>query len=91
MRRVHLLITGTVHGVGFRYAARAEALAHGLSGWVRNRHDGSVEAEVQGEASAVEEVLSWFVQGPEGAAVSGMDVTDIPVEAGTSFTIRASL
>lgn len=70
MENVRIEITGQVQGVGFRYAMRAEARRHGVSGWVRNRRDGSVEALLQGEADAVRALVDWARQGPPGARVS---------------------
>jgi acylphosphatase len=69
----HLRITGRVQGVGYRDALRAEALRRGVTGWVRNRADGSVEALVQGAPEAVEAVLTWARTGPSAARVTGVD------------------
>lgn len=69
----HLRIAGRVHGVGYRDALRREALARGLAGWVRNRQDGTVEALVQGEAQAVDELISWARRGPPAARVDRVD------------------
>ncbi len=70
MENVRIEITGQVQGVGFRYAMRAEARRRGVSGWVRNRRDGSVEALLQGEADAVGALVDWARQGPPGARVA---------------------
>ena len=70
MKNVRIEITGRVQGVGFRYALRAEARRRGVSGWVRNRRDGSVEALLQGEADAVRALVEWARQGPPGARVA---------------------
>ena len=70
---LHLRISGRVQGVGYRDALRAEALARGVSGWVRNRRDGAVEAVLQGEPAAVEAVVAWMRRGPPAARVSGVD------------------
>jgi acylphosphatase len=69
-----LVITGVVQGVGFRYAMEAQARLLGVSGWVRNRRDGSVEAMVAGNAGQVEEMLAWSRRGPAGAAVDNVTV-----------------
>jgi acylphosphatase len=69
----HLRIAGRVQGVGFRDALRAEALAQGLAGWVRNRADGSVEAVLQGEPAAVDAVAAWARRGPWAARVDRVD------------------
>ena len=64
-----LVIRGVVQGVGFRYAMAAQARLHGVTGWVRNRRDGSVEAMVAGDAAQIGEMLAWSRVGPAGAAV----------------------
>jgi acylphosphatase len=70
----HLRITGRVQGVGYRDALRREALSQGLSGWVRNRSDGSVEAVLQGEEQAVLAVAAWARRGPPAARVAAVGV-----------------
>jgi len=65
----HLRITGRVQGVGFRAALHAVAEAHGLSGWVRNRVDGCVEAEIHGAIGDVEALIRWSQHGPPAAHV----------------------
>ena len=69
----HLRITGRVQGVGYRDALRSEALARGISGWVRNRRDGTVEAVLQGDRAAVEALVAWARRGPPAARVTGID------------------
>ena len=61
--RAHLRITGRVQGVAFRYSTRAEAMRLGLTGWVRNRRDRSVEAVVEGPEEEVEKLIAWCGQG----------------------------
>jgi acylphosphatase len=70
VEKLRIEITGHVQGVGFRYAMRAEARRRGVSGWVRNRRDGSVEALLQGEADAVRALVDWARLGPPGARVA---------------------
>ncbi len=72
----HLRIAGRVQGVGYRDALRREALARGLTGWVRNRRDGTVEAVLQGEADAVDEMINWARRGPTAARVDRVDAED---------------
>ena len=69
-----LVITGLVQGVGFRYAMAAQARLLGVSGWVRNRRNGSVEAMIAGDAGQVAEMLAWSHTGPAGAAVDNVMV-----------------
>ena len=72
-----MVVTGRVQGVGFRYALADEATTLGLTGWVRNRHDGTVEACVQGPAAALQRLLAWAHQGPPAARVSGVALSDV--------------
>ena len=69
IRRVHVYVSGRVQGVGFRYALYHEAARLNLSGWVRNRPDGRVEAAFEGDEDAVREIGEWCRQGPPGARV----------------------
>ncbi|HUH87820.1 MAG TPA: acylphosphatase [Pusillimonas sp.] len=62
-------ITGRVQGVGFRAATVRQAHSLGVTGWVRNASDGSVEALIQGEPEQVDQMLSWLHRGPVQALV----------------------
>lgn len=73
---VHLLIRGRVQGVGFRAWAQHQGQLRGLSGWVRNRSDGSVEAVVCGPQAEVAQMVAVCRQGPRGSVVS--DVAESP-------------
>jgi acylphosphatase len=70
-----LRIHGLVQGVGFRYSLLAQASRLGLTGWVRNRRDGTVEAVVAGPAAAVEAIVAWSRNGPPSARVDKVDVS----------------
>lgn len=70
-----LIVTGRVQGVGFRMFMTREAQAAGVTGWVRNRRDGTVEAMVQGPAAAVERIIAWARKGPPAGHVEGLNVT----------------
>ena len=72
----HLLITGRVQGVGFRFYMERKARELGITGWVRNCRDGSVEAVVQGAPGAVEAMIAWARRGPPSAVVADVRVTD---------------
>jgi acylphosphatase len=78
MIRGNIVISGRVQGVYFRASAREVARAHGLSGWVRNRADGDVEAVVEGDEAAVQAFLAWCHDGPPGAYVTAVQVTTAP-------------
>lgn len=72
----HLVITGRVQGVGFRFYMQRKARELGLTGWVRNCRDGSVEAVIQGTPGAVETMIAWARRGPPSAVVADVRVTD---------------
>lgn len=66
---LRLVIHGRVQGVFFRDSMRREALGLGITGWVRNRSDGTVEAVVQGDTSNVDAIVNWSHSGPRHAIV----------------------
>jgi len=76
-----LAIRGRVQGVGYRGSMTREATHLNVSGWVRNRVDGSVEAVVAGSAAAVEAIIEWARRGPDGALVIALDVQTLPAQA----------
>lgn len=87
--RVALRITGRVQGVWYRASTVSEAERLGLRGWVRNRRDGSVAAEVQGPRAAVEALIAWCRDGPPAAQVAAVAVEwQVPVEGECSFAFR---
>ena len=88
MERRHVLIYGFVQGVGFRFAVERAARSRGVSGWVRNRPDGAVEAVFEGERDAVEALVEFCRQGPRGADVERVDVGNESREGLTGFRIR---
>ena len=69
MAALHLLISGRVQGVGFRWSMCEAALEHGARGWVRNRRDGRVEAVIDGEDAVIAAMLRWAQHGPRSARV----------------------
>lgn len=74
METKRLIVHGRVQGVGYRYGMLAVAKHVQISGWVRNRSDGTVEAIVQGTTEAIEKILDWARRGPSGAAVSRVEI-----------------
>jgi len=92
-RRTCLLrVRGLVQGVGFRFSLCAEAQGVGLVGWVRNRHDGSVEALLHGSRDAVESLIDWAHAGPPAARVDSVDLVPATLdEALTGFEQRPTV
>jgi acylphosphatase len=71
---LHLRIQGIVQGVGYRWNMVQAARQRGVTGWVRNRHDGSVEAMVSGPQDVLDDLVAWARRGPPGARVDGIAV-----------------
>ena len=72
----HLIVRGRVQGVGFREYLRQEAERLNIKGWVRNRHDGTVEAMLHGWPEDVAKILNWARRGPPDARVTAMQVNE---------------
>jgi acylphosphatase len=72
----HVFVEGRVQGVGYRDFTRGWALRLGISGWVRNRSDGAVEAVVRGAAADVEALLFEMRKGPRGARVTSLRIIE---------------
>ena len=83
-----VVVHGEVQGVFFRDSCRTEAESVGVSGWVRNEHDGSVRAHVEGSPEAVEALLSWMRHGPRNARVHQVDVDPTEPEGRSGFEVR---
>lgn len=87
VKRAHVFISGRVQGVYFRDSTRAEALARGVTGWVRNLPDGRVEGVFEGDCRAVDGLVSWCRQGPPGAFVTHLEV-QLETPSGEYSTLR---
>jgi acylphosphatase len=87
MRR-RVVIHGYVQGVFFRDTTRRRAAERGVAGWVRNNPDGTVEAVFEGEPEAVASLVRFAGQGPRGAVVERIDVTDEEPEGLSGFALR---
>jgi acylphosphatase len=72
-RSVRCVVSGRVQGVNYRATARREAQRLGLTGWVRNRDDGAVELEAEGEPAALEALVAWLRRGPPVARVVSLE------------------
>lgn len=77
---LHMMIQGRVQGVWYRASFQQVAQQLGLSGWCRNRQDGSVEAWAQGPVTALEQLTRWAEQGPPQAQVAQIVKTPKPVD-----------
>ena len=75
-RRVHAIVTGRVQGVSYRASTAVEARRLGIRGWVRNRPEGSVELEAEGEVEQIAALLAWCERGPPAARVTRVEVVD---------------
>ena len=85
-RRVR--VYGRVQGVWFRDSTHDAATAHGVSGWVRNREDGTVEAVFEGGREAVETLLAFVQKGPTGARVERVDVSEEAPRGEQGFALK---
>ncbi len=74
MKRARVTISGSVQGVGFRYAMLTRARSRKVAGWVRNNPDGTVDAVFEGAPEAVEALIAWCRRGPAGARVDDVNV-----------------
>jgi acylphosphatase len=72
--RARVVISGFVQGVNFRWYTEQHARSRGLSGWVRNRADGAVEAVFEGDEDAVRSMIEWCREGPRHAEVNDVEV-----------------
>ncbi len=73
-KRVHFIVRGRVQGVYFRAATQREARRLGITGWVKNRNDGSVEVVAEGDEDSIKELTGWASHGPSAARVDSVDV-----------------
>ena len=76
MRAVHVIVRGRVHGVFFRVSTGEEATRLDLTGWVRNKRDGSVECFAQGPEAAVEALIRFLHKGPPAARVDAVEIRE---------------
>lgn len=92
MVRLYIRVSGRVQEVGFRWFTSMTAARLNLTGWVRNREDGDVEMEVQGDEGPVEEFVRAVSRGPRYAVVENMERHPLVPEPGEgSFHERGSL
>jgi acylphosphatase len=75
--RKHVIVSGRVQGVGYRYFVLENAVLMGIHGWVRNLPDGRVEAEIEGAENLVGELIKLLQTGPRLSVVTDLDVQDL--------------
>ena len=86
-QRRHIIFGGRVQGVGFRYRAYYLAQSLGLTGWVRNLWDDTVEMEIQGEISSIDRLMQGLSEGSY-ISIEWIDSKNIPLEKESCFTVR---
>lgn len=84
----HVLVSGRVQGVAFRWYTREKAQELGLAGWVKNLPDGRVEAWLEGEEGAVRAMLAWLAKGPQAARVKNVEVIERTCAGLNAFDVR---
>ena len=85
--RKHIIFHGTVQGVGFRYTAYYAAQSVGVTGWVRNLYDGTVEAEAEGTQADIDMMIAAIKRG-RFIEIDSMDISEIPLKDDAVFNIR---
>ena len=88
MIRRRVIVHGRVQGVYFRAECASAARAHGVSGWVSNQPDGTVYAEFEGPAEAVDAVIDWCHQGSARSTVTRVDVTPLDPTGEAGFSVH---
>ena len=88
VRRVRVVVSGRVQGVGFRWWVHGAAREAGLAGWVRNRPDGDVEAELEGDGAVVDVMVEALREGPPMARVTGVRTSEVPPRGDREFRIE---
>lgn len=82
------VVHGLVQGVGFRWSTQNAATGMGVTGWVRNLDDGTVEVFVEGSPDRVEQMVAWLDRGPRYARVTHVEVTSVKPAGYGSFNVR---
>lgn len=84
----HIIVTGRVQGVGFRYSAINQARVLGIKGFVKNLPDGSVELEIQGDKTATKLMITWCKEGPGTGYVENIAVSEGLLKNYSDFSVR---
>jgi len=83
-----IIVSGKVQGVGFRYSALKKANELGIKGYVRNKSDGTVYIEIEGEPETLDFFIMWCKNGPSWSQVNDVYIEDIPLSNFVSFEIK---
>jgi acylphosphatase len=86
--RRRVVVAGRVQGVFFRDSCQRVAASAGVTGWVRNRNDGRVEAAFEGDPDAVDRMVAWCRQGPRRADIDRVEVVDEEPTGESGFNVR---
>jgi len=87
VKGLHCYVTGRVQGVCFRVSTQAQANSYGLTGWVRNLHDGRVEIMAFGDEQQLDKLSHWLKSGPNMAQVTNLEIKAIEYEEFGDFEI----
>jgi len=87
VKGLHCYVTGRVQGVCFRLSTREQANSYGLTGWVRNLHDGRVEIKAFGDEQQLDKLSHWLKSGPNMAQVTNLEIKAIEYEEFGDFEI----
>ena len=91
MKAIRLTVTGKVQDVFFRASTKEIADQIGIHGWVRNRHNGTVEVHAEGKDDALETLINWCHEGPEMAEVKQVNIKSSIIEKCTEFIVRHTI
>ena len=83
-----IIVSGNVQGVGFRYSALKKANELGIKGYIRNKSDGTVYIEIEGEPETLDFFIVWCKNGPSWAQVNDVYYEDIPLSSFVNFEIK---
>ena len=86
-KHLNIKVTGKVQGVFFRVSTKAVANQMGINGFVRNEKDGSVYLEAEGENFLLEELVNWCKEGPDGAKVENVEITESEIKNLLGFEV----
>ena len=84
---IHIIVCGKVQGVWFRAGSKEKAGELGILGWVKNRPEGTVEINAEGEKSQLDNFIAWCRKGTPAANVTSLDINPMPLQNFTSFKI----